>query len=186
MATSFLYANTKIARAVYVPNPGSAASSFSTFGNMPLWHSRMRLAAFRRYKARLLYPNPFQARITAPGLAMARERTVGKTKRNSVYFGTTRDVCVCWSMTSDTMILYGSWVWRQGRSRLFFSHQVNIFFWKSYIFFVDKLIWLTADSPSSGGRFPRPAPRMLSFRGTFPVPCALPYRFPVSSGRLLQ
>lgn len=43
---------------------------------------------------------------------------------------------VCWRIISESQILYGSLVWRHGRSRLFSSYQEIIFFEKIVLFTV--------------------------------------------------
>ena len=47
----------------------------------------------------------------------AREKTSGYSFINASYFGTTLSTCVCCSINSLTIILYGSSVWRHGISR---------------------------------------------------------------------
>src|SRR5918997_6100286 len=42
---------------------------------------------------------------------------------NSWYLGTTRETWVCWSITSETRMWYGSRVRRQGRSRPLAANQ---------------------------------------------------------------
>src|SRR5919112_3598534 len=55
--------------------------------------------------------------MTSAGEAAASAATVGQRASHSRYRGTTRSTWVCWSMTSETRIAYGSWVSRHGRSR---------------------------------------------------------------------
>src|SRR5579883_1473595 len=49
--------------------------------------------------------------------AWASSASVGKAVRNCWYLGNTLSTCVCWSITSETRIAYGSLVARQGKSR---------------------------------------------------------------------
>src|SRR5450830_1576864 len=121
-AMSLLNANTRIARAVYFPTPGNFNSSFSVPGILP------NTAAFLRYNALRLYPIPFQSLRTSAVDARAKSATEGYRLINSAYFGMTRSTCVCWSITSETRMLYGSCVCRHGRSRRCIFHQVNIMF----------------------------------------------------------
>src|SRR3954451_1621252 len=54
--------------------------------------------------------------MTSPVEAAASDSTVGQRSSHERYRGITRSTCVCWSMTSETRIAYGSRVRRQGRS----------------------------------------------------------------------
>ena len=63
--------------------------------------------------------------MTSAGEAPASAKTVGQRSSHSRYRGTTRSTCVCWSMTSETRIAYGSRVRRQGRSRPFVWNQAS-------------------------------------------------------------
>src|SRR6266550_8104568 len=70
-----------------------------------------------RSRARRLYPRPDHSRSTSASGAQERARSVGKRRRKRRYAGTTRETCVCWSITSLTRTRYGSRVRRHGRSR---------------------------------------------------------------------
>src|SRR5437763_1215293 len=63
--------------------------------------------------------------MTSAGEACASASTVGQRSNQSRYRGTTRSTCVCWSITSETRMAYGSCVLRQGRSRPCFSKQAS-------------------------------------------------------------
>ena len=54
--------------------------------------------------------------MTSAGEAAASASTVGQRSSHSSHRGTTRETCVCWSITSETRIAYGSVVLLQGRS----------------------------------------------------------------------
>src|SRR5574337_780638 len=55
--------------------------------------------------------------------APASSSSVGYLRRNSLYLGMTRSTWVCCSITSETRILYGSEVFRHGRSRRWRAYQ---------------------------------------------------------------
>src|SRR5918992_5368867 len=63
--------------------------------------------------------------MTSAAEAAASASTVGQRSSQRRYRGTTRSTCVCWSMTSETRIAYGSRVRRHGRSRPFSSYQAR-------------------------------------------------------------
>ena len=52
--------------------------------------------------------HPLHARRTSAGEAAARPAIVGNAAMNRAQASTTRPICVCWAMTSDTSIAYGS------------------------------------------------------------------------------
>ena len=62
---------------------------------------------------------PCQARMTSAGEAAASDSMSGHRSIQASQRGTTRATWVCWSMTSETRIAYGSRVFRHGRSRAF-------------------------------------------------------------------
>src|SRR6476620_4692710 len=68
---------------------------------------------------------PCHARSTSAGVAAARSAVVGKRSRNRAQASTTRETWVCWAITSDTRIAYGSRVPRQGRSRPCSANQAS-------------------------------------------------------------
>src|SRR5215471_264001 len=61
--------------------------------------------------------------MTSARDAAARDRTVGQRSIHSCHLGTTREICVCCSITSDTRIAYESRVPRHGSSRPFSRNQ---------------------------------------------------------------
>src|SRR2546423_4601027 len=63
--------------------------------------------------------------MTSAGEAPASAKTVGQRSSHATYRGTTRSTCVCWSMTSETRIAYGSRVRRHGRSRPCSANQAS-------------------------------------------------------------
>src|SRR3989344_3049956 len=107
-----LKAKTRTAFSVYGPTPGrlskSAPDNFFFADNF--------LAASCRYFALLLYPRPLHSFSTSENGALASLLTVGNFFKNDLYFSSPRGTRVCCNITSDTRILYGSFVCRHGRS----------------------------------------------------------------------
>ena len=103
--------------------PGSVRSATAVGGSFPPCRATTSTASRWRRTARALKPMPDQARITSATGAWARASIVGKDARNSAYLGIVRATWVCWSMTSDTKMAYGSVVRRQGRSRAWEAYQ---------------------------------------------------------------
>src|SRR3989344_1473210 len=119
-----LNANTRTALAVYSPTPGNASKASMSCGRFPACLRTMSFAASCRNFARRLYPRPLQTLSTSKSGAFASARTFGNAFRNSRYFPSTLGTCVCWSITSETRILYGSRVFLHAKSwrPLFFQY----------------------------------------------------------------
>src|SRR3989344_6646627 len=109
-----LYANTRTAARVYGPTPGNGCSNARLM--FPLCLPTISFAASYKYFPLLLSPSPLQTFSTSASDAFASARTVGNFFRNSLYFSVTRATCVCWSMTSETRMRYGSFVFLHGKS----------------------------------------------------------------------
>ncbi len=105
------------------PDPGRRSSSSTRAGIRPLCSATITRAARCRFTARRLYPRPPHWRRTSAGAAPASASTVGKRSRNARQAGSIRPICVCWSITSETRIAYGSAVRRKARSRPLASNQ---------------------------------------------------------------
>src|SRR3989338_6847445 len=88
----------------------------------------MMFAVSLSARARLQYPSPAHTFKSFLSEAFARDWRSWNALRNSSYFRMTLVTWVCWSITSETKILYGSLVFLQGRSLLFFLYQERIFF----------------------------------------------------------
>src|SRR6185436_19199537 len=106
--------------AVAGPIPGREVKVLKSFGNFPLKSFSIFSTQRLRYSARRLYPSPCHSLSTSLVFAHARIFVFGNFFKNELYFGMIRSACVCCNMISDTKILYGFFVFRQGRSRLFF------------------------------------------------------------------
>lgn len=103
--TSLWKAKHAIAFAEYLPIPGSVRRESGSSGIFPPRSRTTTRASFCNLNARALYPRPDHARMTLLVRARARDRSVGKRCRNSLYFWTTRLTCVCCSMISEARIL---------------------------------------------------------------------------------
>ena len=84
------------------------------------------LAVSFKAKARLQYPSPAHVLRSFLSEVLERDSKVGNALRKSLYFGITLVTCVCWSITSETKILYGSFVFLHGKSRRLVLYQERI------------------------------------------------------------
>ena len=113
-------ANRATASAVYRPTPGSSVrSSRPALGG----DSAGRAVQVERRGGCSRAPATRGSRPRASRRRAPRPKASARATQR--YLGTTRATCVCWSMTSETRIAYGSRVFRQGRSRPCSSNQAR-------------------------------------------------------------
>ena len=109
-STSSPNAKQRTAAAVYGPTPGSSSGRRAS---RPERRSGRRDGGSARGGCSRALPLADHV-----GRRRRRQRVqVGQRSSHARYRGTTRSTCVCWSMTSETRIAYGSRVRRHGRSR---------------------------------------------------------------------
>ena len=110
-STSSPNAKQRIAAAVYGPTPGSSVRS----SGQPVGRHALRGAVEVQRAPVVAEPLPLPDHV---GGSRRRERVDGRPAlQPGLVARKTRSTCVCWSMTSETRIAYGSRVRRQGRSR---------------------------------------------------------------------
>ena len=116
-ATSMPSANAITARAVYGPMPGNNCKVCTSPGTCELWCATMCRAASCKFLHRRGYPRPLHNRNKSAKGAAAQSLTVGYSRMNNSYLGTTRESCVCCAITSLTNTDQRSRVLRHGKSR---------------------------------------------------------------------
>lgn len=112
-----------MAPTVYSPIPLNVRRVSVSEGNAPLCLAMTSRAMAWSRRGRSLYPSGNHFRTASPTGTSASAWNDGNRSSHSLYFGKTRSTWVCWSITSDTRIRYGSFVFRHGSSRPLRAYQ---------------------------------------------------------------